>query len=61
MQIELIGLSTISHDLLVNYHFLAAEYLSIPVDTEQIYAIDDFISKYDKNGMIDYVLMEEVE
>lgn len=50
-EIELIGLSTISHDLLVNYPFLAAEFLNIPVDTEQIHSIEKFVQAYDKNGM----------
>lgn len=49
--IEMIGLSTISHDLLVNYPFLAAKYLNIQVDTHQIFSIDEFIEVYDKNGM----------
>lgn len=51
IRIEMIGLGTISHDLLVNYPFLATEYLNIPVDTEQIFDIEDFINAYDKNGM----------
>lgn len=51
ISIEMIGLGTISHDLLVNYPFLAAEYINIPIDTEQIFDIDDFIKAYDKNGM----------
>lgn len=51
IQIELIGLSTISHDLLVNYPFLATEFLQIPIDTQQIYSREEFIKVYDKNGM----------
>lgn len=51
ISIEMIGLSTISHDLLVNYPFLAAEYLNIQVDTHQIFSINEFIEVYDKNGM----------
>ncbi|MFQ8704770.1 MAG: hypothetical protein ACLR9T_01800 [Thomasclavelia sp.] len=51
IEIELIGLSTISHDLLVNFPFLAAEYLHIQVDTHQIFPRDEFIKVYDKNGM----------
>lgn len=51
INIEMIGLGTISNDLLVNYPFLAAEFLNIPIDTEQIYDIEDFIKVYDKNGM----------
>lgn len=51
VEIITIGLSTISYDLLVNYPFLAAEYLNIPIDTQQIYSREDFIQVYDKNGM----------
>lgn len=51
IDIEMIGLSTISHDLLVNFPFLAAEYLHIQVDTHQIFSRDEFIKVYDKNGM----------
>lgn len=51
IDIETIGLSTISHDLLVNFPFLAAEFLHIQVDTHQIFSRDEFIKVYDKNGM----------
>lgn len=51
IDIVTIGLSTISHDLLVNYQFLAAEFLHIKVDTHQIFSRDEFIKVYDKNGM----------
>lgn len=51
IEVEPIGLSTISHDLLVNFPFLAAEYLHIQVDTHQIFSRDEFIKVYDKNGM----------
>lgn len=51
IDIETIGLSTISHDLLVNFPFLAAEFLHIQVDTHQIFSRDEFITVYDKNGM----------
>ena len=51
IEIDLIGLSTISHDLLVNFPFLAADFLNIQVDTHQIFTRDEFIKVYDKNGM----------
>lgn len=51
VEIELIGLGTISHDLLINYPVLAKEYLDIAIDTEQILSITDFVNRYDKNGM----------
>lgn len=51
ISIEMLGLGTLSHDLLINYPFLAAEFLNIPVDTEQIFDREDFVKRYDKNGM----------
>lgn len=51
IKITLIGIGTVSHDLLINYPVLASEFLNIPIDTEQIFQIDDFIYKYDKNKM----------
>ena len=51
IEIDIIGLSTISHDLLVNYPFLAAEYLNVSVDTQQIFSREEFVKVYDKNGM----------
>lgn len=51
VEIQLIGLSTISHDLFLKFPFLAAEYLNIPIDTQQIYLQDEFIELYDRNGM----------
>lgn len=51
VEIELIGLGTISHDLLIHYPVLAKDYLDISIDTEQILSISDFVNRYDKNGM----------
>lgn len=51
VKITLVGISSVSHDLLLNYPTIAADHLGIPVDTEQIFEIDDFIEKYDKNKM----------
>ncbi len=49
VDIELIGIDTLSHDLLLNYQMLAKTYLNIEVDTGQILSVDDFIDSYDKN------------
>ena len=50
-KIEMLGLGTLSHDLLINYPFLAAEFLNIPIDTDQIFDKEEFVKRYDKNGM----------
>lgn len=51
IKITLIGIGTVSNDLLTKYPTIASSELNIPLDTEQIYEIDDFISRYDANGM----------
>ena len=52
IRIKLIGLGTISHDLLIKFPNIALEFLNIPIDTEQIYNnIEDFIKVYVKNKM----------
>lgn len=50
IEVELISLSTLSHDLINNYRSLAADHLQIKIDTHQIFSIDDFIVSYDKSG-----------
>lgn len=51
VKITLIGIGSVSYDLLINYPTIASDFLNIPIDTEQIFEIDDFIDKYDKNKM----------
>lgn len=51
VEIEVIGLDTISHDLLYKYPGLAADHLNIPIDTEQIFSIREFVKRYDRNGI----------
>ncbi|MFL0252942.1 hypothetical protein ACJDT4_21270 [Clostridium neuense] len=58
IKITLIGIGTVAHDLLIKYPVIAVDFLSIPMDTEQIFEIDDFIDKYDKNGMNAPINME---
>lgn len=58
IKIRLIGIGTVSNDLLIKYPAIASEFLSIPIDTEQIYEIENFVEKYDKNQMNASVNME---
>ncbi|OGO87804.1 MAG: hypothetical protein A2Y24_05885 [Clostridiales bacterium GWE2_32_10] len=58
IKITLIGIGTVSNDLLIRYPTLASEFLNIPIDTEQIYNIDEFVKFYDKNGMNAPINME---
>lgn len=48
LKITLVGIGTVSHDLLSKYPTIASEFLNISIDTEQIFDIDEFISRYDK-------------
>ena len=49
IEVELIGIGTISHDLAYKYPNLAKEYLNVSVDTHQIFNIEDFVSNCDKS------------
>lgn len=51
IEISFIGLSTLSHDLLSRYPHIAADHLNITVDSEQIYTLNEFVRRYDKNEM----------
>lgn len=51
IEIQMIGLGTISHDLLANFPTIANDHLRIPVDTGQFLSPRDFKIKYDKNGL----------
>lgn len=48
IKITLVGIGTVSHDLLIKYPTIASDLLDISIDTEQIFDIDEFISRYDK-------------
>lgn len=50
-EIQMIGLGTISHDLLANFPTIANDHLSLPIDTGQFLYPRDFKIKYDKNGL----------
>lgn len=51
LNITIIGIGTLSHDLLCRYPNIALDHLGIPIDTHQIFEIEDFVKEYDKNGM----------
>ena len=51
VKIELIGLGTVSHDIVLKYRFLADRFLDIPVDTGQVLDIEEFVEQYDAGGM----------
>ncbi len=51
VEVKLIGIDTISHDLAIYYPNIACDHLGIMMDTHQIFDIDDFIKVYDANGM----------
>ncbi len=49
IEVELIGIDTISHDLAYKYPSLAKEHLNVSVDTHQIFAIEDFVLNCDNS------------
>lgn len=51
VKIELIGLGTVAHDIVLKYRFLAARFLNIPVDSGQVFDIEEFIAQYDAGGL----------
>lgn len=51
IEIELIGIDTISHDLALLYPHIAKDILGISIDTNQFFDVDDFIKSYDANGI----------
>ena len=51
IEIELIGIDTLSHDLALIYPHIAKNQLGIEIDTNQFFDIDDFVKAYDANGI----------
>ena len=51
IEIELIGIDTLSHDLALIYPHIAKEHLGIAIDTNQFFEVEDFAKAYDANGM----------
>ena len=51
IEIELIGIDTISHDLALIYPHIAKDELGIAIDTNQFFEVEDFVKAYDANGI----------
>lgn len=51
IEIELIGIDTLSHDLALLYPHIAKDELGIAIDTNQFFEIEDFVKAYDANGI----------
>lgn len=49
VNIELIGIDTLSHDLALIYPHIAKDMLGIAIDTNQFFDIEDFVKAYDAN------------
>lgn len=51
VEIELIGIDTLSHDLALRYPHIAKDELGVTIDTNQFFDVEDFIKAYDSNGI----------
>lgn len=51
VEIELIGIDTLSHDLALLYPHIAKDELGIAIDTNQFFEVEDFVKAYDANGI----------
>ena len=49
--LDIYGIDRISQDLYDKYHTLAHDFLSIPLDTGQIFSCDDFMQSYNSNAL----------
>lgn len=61
IQLLLYGIDTIASDLYHSYRTLAKDYLDIPLDTNQIFSIDEYVRYYDGTGIaaplaLDFIL-----
>lgn len=59
--IELIDVDSMAHDVCESYQSLASDYLQIPIDTNQISDIDNFIKRYDKFSVNSPLSLEYIE
>lgn len=59
--IELIDVESMAHDVCEKYQSLASDYLQIPIDTNQISDIDNFIKRYDKFSVNSPLSLEYIE
>lgn len=50
VNVKIIGLDTLAHDICYKYLILAKDYLGIPFDTGQILSITDFVKEYNNKG-----------
>lgn len=50
--LDIVGIGTISQDLLSYYQIIAREELGVAVDSGQILSIDEFVKAYDENPMV---------
>lgn len=51
VEIELIGIGTLSHDLAFLYPHIAKDELGIEIDTNQFFDVEDFVKAYDASGI----------
>lgn len=51
VEVELIGIDTLSHDLALIYPHIAKDALGIAIDTNQFFDVEDFVKAYDANGI----------
>ena len=49
--LTLIGIDRIADDLRWKYPILAKEHLGLPIDTEQVHTVEDYIQRYDSNTL----------
>lgn len=51
VEVELIGIGTLSHDLAHKYPHIAKSHLGVDIDTYQIFDVEEFVKVYDSNGI----------
>lgn len=49
--LTLIGIDRLADDLRWKYPILAKEHLGLPIDTEQVHTVEDYIQRYDSNTL----------
>jgi len=49
ISLDIIGIDDIAYDLMQHYPSIVHDYLGIPLSTNQVQNIDDFIEQYDRN------------
>ena len=51
VEVELIGIDTLSHDLWLRYPHIAKSHLGISIDTNQFFDVEDFAEEYDSRKL----------